>query len=47
MHTIPGNHFFIHSARSAILKKVEQALRPHLRHDPSTSVPCSLEEASP
>lgn len=35
MHTIVGGHFFIHSARAEVLKKVEQTLLLHLPETPS------------
>jgi medium-chain acyl-[acyl-carrier-protein] hydrolase len=45
MHTIPGGHFFIQSARSVVLEKVVQALHPHLLQALPTSVHGSPKKA--
>jgi len=45
MHTIDGDHFFINTARSEVLEKVQQTLLPHARSMLPPSTLGGLEEA--
>jgi medium-chain acyl-[acyl-carrier-protein] hydrolase len=47
MHPIAGGHFFINQARSEVLEKITQTLRPHLPQRRSATDPCGPGETGP